>query len=185
MAYISNRNHTLSRRESRKDVNPLAGHKSHWIITREDLRCLTDIGIQEHRRFFNRNQHLAALFEDGLLLVCLRQSAARHYCDPGFNTGFGDFDLWLFYEAKKGIRFPYRARLRKHRPVYRGKDVDVLRRAVTVEVDVLCTDDAVRAITQYVERRRRTVPKRDRKPDALVGLYPDEVFGETLWVSAE
>lgn len=162
----------------------MAGTKSHMPITEDDLRCLQAMGLQAHEEILARNPNLE-VYRDRLRLVCLRQSAARHYADERFTGGFGDFDIWLFYEADPSVIFSARGRVRKNRPRYAGKDVDVLRRAVPIRGSTASMDEVVAAILSYIERRRRDVAKSCRKPDALVGLYPSELLGKVLWLSAD
>lgn len=163
----------------------MGGDKSEWQITEGDLRRLGEIGLKEHKDFFARNARLAAEYEDRLLMVCLRQSAARHYADPGFNEGFGDLDIWLFYEVNPRVRFPDRAHNRTNKPRHKGKDVDVLRRAVVLDPSADALDGRVEAVLRHIERRRKATRRRDRKPDALVGIFPDHVAGKVLWLSSD
>ncbi|GGL12909.1 hypothetical protein GCM10012284_54460 [Mangrovihabitans endophyticus] len=66
------------------------------------LRRLSDLAEQDHE-YFTRDDGRPE-YRNRRLLVALGQGAALHYLDR--RTGIKDLDLWTFYAAVPGRRFP-------------------------------------------------------------------------------
>jgi hypothetical protein len=146
-------------------------------ITNDTLRRLQYLGLAEHEAFFARNPHLRDLYAEGLVAICLCQGAALPLLTG--TSGVKDFDIWHFYRAVPGERFPYRARLRcwdtdLQRPV------DYLKRVIPGEIVDQHRGDPAHTAMSYL-RQRDTVTKRLLLQKPVVGLFPESLFGQTLW----
>jgi len=96
-------------------------------------------------------------------------------------VGIKDFDIWHFYLEEEGVNFLYRAhkRLEKGKG-YKGKPVDFLKRAIPRYIYDKHPEDPGQIIMQYL-LERNTKTKRLLLKKAVIGLYPDKIFGEVLW----
>lgn len=149
-----------------------------------ELRTLTEFAMAEESDFFIRNPHLVAPYRDRLLMVALCQGAALQYLGRG--DGVKDFDVHFFYAQNP-------EKLRLSRPVkritadigaFRGIGVDFLRAAVPRTAPGLDASETVRAIRVYLERAPTPRP-RHLKKKAVIGLHPDDVFGQQVWPMPE
>ena len=151
-------------------------------ITIEDLTHLRDLGLIEHEDFFARNDrrgkgYLRRAYYDELIAICLCQNAATQCIDP--NHGFGDFDVWLFYQDSPDISFPYRAYPKTGKPQFKGTYVDFLKRSIPAKFTVR-SDNVSGAVVSYLTEQR-TKTQKMLLCNAIVGLHPEEIFGMVVW----
>lgn len=146
-------------------------------LGRNDLKALQKLALEEHEDFFKRNKHLKDAYYDSLVGIALCQGAASHYINP--SVGIKDFDIWLFYVENENIRFPYRA----HKSIengYKSRGIDYLKRAIKKELFDSCSNTAEECIMEYLfERNTKTKELLLKK--AIVGLFPEEIFGKVIW----
>jgi hypothetical protein len=143
----------------------------------DDLRQIRELALKEHEQFFRRNPHLRRTYFNSLAAICLCQGAASHYLNP--RIGIKDFDIWHFYVENERINFPYRAWKRIENG-YKGKTVDFLKRAITRRLFEAYPNDPARVIREYM-LMRNTQTKKLLLKKAVIGLFPDEIFGKVLW----
>jgi len=146
-------------------------------LTTSDLEQLKELALKEHEKFFERNPHLKSAYYYSLIGICLCQGAASHYLNPA--VGVKDFDVWHFYVEHKEINFPYRARKRIESG-YKGKPIDFLKRSVSEDVYDSCLGHPEKTIMKYL-LGRNTKTKRLLLKKAIVGLFPNFLFGRVLW----
>ena len=150
-------------------------------ITESDLKHLQRFALKEHGMFFERNPHLKAAYANSLIGIALCQGAALHYVNP--KVGIKDFDIWYFYRKNEEVGFPYRAK-RSIENGYKGRRLDFLRRAIEKVVFDLYPNDPGKCIMEYLFERN-TKTKRLLLEKAIVGLFPDEIFGKVIWKGEE
>jgi len=159
--------------------------RSKEIIAKSDLRRLLRLATEDMNEFFERNPSYSRPYKGKHLLIALCQGAALHYIDR--KNGVKDFDVWLFYPERK-IRLPYRRRgemdfgvskFGKHPndQKYIGRRVDILMRSNSF----FNIRDPELAITNYLTKKKTKTAKL-LSQKAVVGLYPDSVFGKVLWL---
>jgi hypothetical protein len=151
--------------------------RSYVPLTEDDLKELKKYGIKEHEEFFKRNQHLKNAYGDSLIGICLSQGAASYYLNP--KVGIKDFDIWHFYMDKGSSNFPYRSR-KTVENCYKGKPIDFLKRAIPKYVCDSYLNDPEQIILRYL-LGRNTKTKNLLLEKAVIGLYPDKIFGKVLW----
>ncbi|EDP76478.1 hypothetical protein [Hydrogenivirga sp. 128-5-R1-1] len=142
-----------------------------------DLKKLKYLGFREHEEFFKRNPHLKEAYYNSLIGIVLCQGAASHYLNP--KVGIKDFDIWHFYVEDENINFPYRA----HRRIengYKGRPIDFLKRTIPKSVYQLYSNDPGEVIIRYL-LERNTKTKNLLLKKAVIGLFPDNIFGKVLW----
>ena len=142
-----------------------------------DLKALQRLALEESEDFFKRNQHLKEAYYASLVGIALCQGAASHYIDPSF--GIKDFDIWHFYKEDRNIGFPYRA----HKTMengYKGRSVDFLKRAISTELVNSCSHNPEKCIMEYLFEKN-TNTKNLLLKKAIVGLFPEEIFGKVMW----
>ena len=159
--------------------------RSPEIITKRDLKKLLSLARINIDSFFKRNPSYYE-YNGKEVLVALCQGGALHYIDR--QNGVKDFDVWLFYPMKSR-NLPYRRRgvvdfgesiFGVHpdmkRKGYSGRTVDVLIRSdaffkgISPEIE----------IAEYLLYKRSATSKLLAKK-AVIGLYPDRLFGKQLW----
>lgn len=146
-------------------------------LTTDDLEQLKELALKEHKEFFKRNLHLKSAYYNSLIGICLCQGAASHYLNP--NVGVKDFDIWHFYVENRGINFPYRA----HKRIdggYKGKSIDFLKRAISKDIHDSYSKNSGQVIMKYLLERNTNTKKLLLKK-AIIGLFPNEIFGRVLW----
>jgi len=146
-------------------------------LTINDLKKLKDLGFKEHEEFFKRNPHLKEAYYNSLIGIVLCQGAASHYINP--NVGIKDFDIWHFYVEDENINFPYRA----HKIIengHKGMPIDFLKRAIPKRIYQLYPNDPIKIIMEYLFERN-TKTKNFLLKKAIIGLFPDNIFGKVLW----
>lgn len=79
--------------------------RSYEKITKDDLERLLKLTKDDYDDFVNRHPKYKDL---KILSICLCQGAALHYIDG--QTGVRDFDIFMFFERKGCVRYPFRRR---------------------------------------------------------------------------
>jgi hypothetical protein len=147
-----------SPQRSDADVTSPRQERSRARLTDEHLRRLAELAEEDHA-FFTRPGGRPE-YESRRLAVALAQGAALHYLDG--RTGVKDLDVWTFYAAIPGKRFPADRRLRtvdfgpsslgrgtydihavrsdqralwRRLSAYAGRKVDLCMRALPVQAD--------------------------------------------------
>jgi len=152
-------------------------------IEKSDLRKLLSLAKTDIDDFFSRKPEYRE-YVGKELLIALCQGAALHYIDG--RNGVKDFDVWFFY-PRFSKQLPYRRRGtvdfgpskfgKFPKDVgFSGRRIDVLMRS-----EVAFSSKSPRSgLMQYLsEPKTATAKHLSRK--AVVGLYPESVFGEVLW----
>ena len=154
-------------------------------ITMQDLKKLLLLEKTNMDSFFKRNP-LYCEYNGKEVLVALCQGSALHYID--MKNGVKDFDVWFFYPMKSR-NLPYRRRgvvdfgeskfgvhPEMKRKGYSGRTVDVLMRS-----DAFFTGKAPETeIIKYLLYKNSVTSKLLAKK-AVIGLYPERLFGKRLW----
>jgi len=146
-------------------------------LTLDDLERLKEIGLKEHEEFFKRNPHLRSAFYETLIGIFLCQGAASHFVNP--SVGIKDFDIWHFYVEHDSINFPYRA----HRRIehgYKNRPIDFLKRAIPRGIFNSFPNDPEKVVMTYL-LEKNTISKNMLLKKAIIGLYPDKIFGKVIW----
>ena len=166
--------------------------RSYERIEVADLRHLGEIAAED-RDFFYRGH---SEYRDRLVCVALCQGAAKHFMDMEAGAkrpnGVKDFDVWSFFAAIPGQRFPAAIRHRHfdfgpsrfgaepEQPAkfshIKGRRVDVFLRDLPVGLDA----DPVEALRTYLERTR-TDSARALAAKAAVLIEPAALIGTIAW----
>ncbi|MFC1578975.1 hypothetical protein ACFL3Y_01140 [Pseudomonadota bacterium] len=152
-------------------------------LNKRDLRKLLRLALHDINSFFERNPRYRR-YQGTEKLVALCQGAALHYVDG--RNGIKDFDVWFFY-PDKGVRLPYRRRgvvdfgpsrfgKQAGNAGYQGRSIDVLFRSDRA----FNRRNARSGIVEYLSHPKSDTPRLLAKK-AVVGLYPEPVFGEIMW----
>ncbi len=158
--------------------------RSKELITKADLKKLLKLASEDIIQFFQRHPRYSKPYKGKQLLIALCQGAALHYMDH--KNGVKDFDVWFFY-PKKTIDLPYRRRgvidfgkskFGKHPDDkdLNGRRIDILMRSDSF----FNIQDPELALSNYLIRKKSKTSKLLAQ-NAVVGLYPDSVFGKVLW----
>lgn len=170
----------------------VASDRSHEPITSEDLGTLASLAAVDREKFFLGRPEYC----DRLLCVALCQGAALHFVDTlrGADrpTGVKDFDVWSFFAAVPGERFPADrrsshvdfgpskfGRWEHELDPYRhfdGRRVDLFMRALPVLRDV----DPAEALVDYL-REARTKSAKHLAAKGVVLIEPVSRSGEVVW----
>ena len=155
------------------------------IITKRDLKKLLALAKSNMDAFF-KNNPLYCEYQGNEVLIALCQGSAIHYIDK--KNGVKDFDVWFFYPMKSGT-LPYRRRgvvdfgkskfgvhPDMEKQGFSGRTVDVLMRSDSFFSGISPETE----IVDYLLHRNTTTAKLLAEK-AVVGLYPERVFGKTLW----
>lgn len=154
-------------------------------ITKPDLQKLLGLARADLAAFFARHPVYQDTHMGKEKLVALCQGAALHYIDR--KNGVKDFDVWFFFPAGTPT-LPYRrrgvvdfgpsafGRHPDHPSHFTGRTVDVLMRSDSA------FDGATAEIClhRYLSKPRTHTAKL-LSQKAVVGLFPDELFGKVLW----
>jgi hypothetical protein len=142
--------------------------RSYERIEPADLQMLGGIAAEDREFFYRRRPE----YRDRLLCAALCQGAGKHYVDVARGSptanGVKDFDVWSFFAAIAGERFPADKRNRhvdfgpsrfgrwpKEPERFRhfaGRRVDLLMRALPVPLDA----DPVEVLREYLAEARTT-----------------------------
>ena len=162
--------------------------RSYEKITKKDLKKVLDLAKNDIEEFFKKYPKYGEVYSGSEVLVALGQGAALHYING--RNGIKDFDVWFFYPKKK-ITLPYRrrgkvdyglSRFGKHPndKDYNGRRIDVLMRS-----DVFFNSGKPEdCLINYLSERNTSTSKLLSKK-AMIGLWPDQLFGKILWPSEE
>jgi hypothetical protein len=93
------------------DATSRRSPRSYARLTDEHLRRLAAVAEKDHAFFTRPNGRPE--YESRRLAAALAQGAALHYLDPDGRTGVKDLDVWTFYAAIPGRRFPAHKRVRR------------------------------------------------------------------------
>lgn len=158
--------------------------RSFATITTQDLKRILKLAKSDVKRFFDNHPKYGRLYRGTEILIALGQGAALHYIDK--KSGVKDFDVWFFY-PKRTITLPYRRRgtadfgslkFGKHPDDkdYTGRRIDILMRSDPH----FKRNNPQRSLTNYLNQSNtQTAVKLSHK--AMIGLWPDSLFGKILW----
>lgn len=159
--------------------------RSYETLTKADLERLLRLSRADIDAFFERYPRYGDVYRGRECLIALCQGAALHYIDG--KNGIKDFDVWFFYPAGEPV-LPYRRRgvvdfgpskFGRHPddPAdFQGRRIDVLMRSEPA----FDRADPKDGLDAYLTSERTTTAGLLSKK-AVVGLYPDRLFGQTLW----
>lgn len=168
--------------------------RSYEVVTNDDLGRLAEIARIDRERFFARRPE----YRGRELCTTLCQGAALHFVDVAQGrpvpNGVKDFDVWTFFAAVPGERFPADRRMThvdygpskfgtwdgepppwRH---YRGRRVDLLMRALPVSVE----SDPAPALRSYL-RAARTKSASVLAAKGVVLIDPVDRRSEIVWPS--
>jgi hypothetical protein len=166
--------------------------RSYEPIEPADLQLLAHIGAEDREMFYQRRPEYCGR----LLCVALCQRAGKHYVDiaraSSSPIGVKDFDVWSFFAAIPGERFPADKRNRhvdfgpskferwpdelerfRH---FTGRRVDLLMRALPVPLDA----DPVAALRAYLVEAT-TTSARALAAKGVVLIEPRRLLGTIVW----
>lgn len=152
-------------------------NRSYFSLNINDLKKLKKLALKENEDFFKRNPRLKSAYYNSLIGICLCQCAASHYLNP--SVGIKDFDIWFFYVKDDSIYF----QCRKHKRVknaYKEKPIDFLRRVIPKYICNFTPNYPEKTIMEYL-KVKNTKTKRELLKEAIIGLYPDNIFVKELW----
>jgi hypothetical protein len=169
-----------------------AASRSYETITVADLGILSLLAESDRTKFFRKRPE----YGDRVLCVALCQGAGLHYVDVARRheppNGVKDFDVWTFFSAVPGERFPADRRnvhvdlgpsrfgRYDNEPPrfahYTGRRVDLLMRALSVGDGV----DPADALRSYL-RRGATTSAVMLARKGVVLIDPDDRRGEIVW----
>ncbi len=151
-------------------------------LTDDDLARLAGIARDVLRERAFRTP-VGRRYEHQLILLALCQGGAQHYVDGV--SGVKDLDVWAFFRGGLEKPFPWRARwsadfgpsrLGRH-PAdkgYLGRRVDVMGRSLPAS-DTSGED----AVLDWLHGRSTSARLLVKRP--VIGLFPQALFGKTLW----
>lgn len=163
--------------------------RSYKPITKLDLGRLRDLALEEVDRFFTRRNDLRR-FRHKLIAITLCQGAAVHCVDS--ETGVNDFDIFFFfgeYDRHLVNRMPTKIDSKLHKfgvhpedavRGFQARHIDFLRRAIDANLVQAVSGDPAKAIVEYL-KQARTKTAQELAKRAVVGLWPDRLFGKVLW----
>lgn len=152
-------------------------------ITKSDLKKLLRLAKSNVDDFFSRKPEYQK-YVGKEVLIALCQGAALHFIDG--RNGVKDFDVWFFY-PRLSKQLPYRRRGTAdfgqskfgkfpNDVGYDGRRIDVLMRSE----HSFSSKSPNAGLSQYLsEPKTATAKHLSRK--AVIGLYPESVFGKVLW----
>ncbi len=166
--------------------------RSYEPITFDDLARLAAIASADRDRFFRKRPE----YRHRVLCTALCQGAALHFVDVAAGhaepNGVKDFDVWSFFAAIPGQRFPANRRMThadlgpsmlgrwdgepKEYRHFTGRRVDLLMRALPVRVGA----DPVAALRAYLAEPR-TGSARQLALKGVVLIDPADRRGEIAW----
>jgi hypothetical protein len=169
-----------------------ATERSYERVGVEDLNRLGQIAAEDRERFYRVRPE----YRGRLVAVALCQGAGKHYVDIELGSsapnGVKDFDVWSFFAAVPGERFPADRRDvhmdfgfskfgRQLNPParwagYEGRRVDLLMRALPVPLDA----DPIVALRAYL-RESRTKSATELAAKGVVLIEPTQILGTVVW----
>ena len=164
--------------------------RSYERITRDDLNVLKKRALKERERFFDRNPRYRELYQNALIAITLCQGAALHFLDE--KNGIKDFDIWYFYANTPNLRYPHRALkqvdsgMRKFgihpsdaKRRYVGRRIHLMGRAIDCQ-HKLGQHDPRKCVLRYL-MDHKTETARRLSEKAVIGLWPESIFGKVIW----
>ena len=189
------------------DVTSRRSERSRARLTDEHLRRLAELAEGDHAFFTRPGGHPE--YQARRLAVALAQGAALHYLDG--RTGVKDLDVWTFYAAVPGKRFPADRRLRtvdfgpsslgrgsydihavrsdqralRRLSAYTGRKVDLCMRALPVQIDAPI-NSVISVLQEWLARGAKITAAHPPSEwhlaqKAVVLLYPDSHRGYVVW----
>jgi hypothetical protein len=168
-------------------------------ITLDDLKRLTHLALSNFEDFFSRNP--GHDYVGRLRLICLLQTAAKHYVEPDLCTspdqtwgGVNDFDVCGFFEtvsgrhlyAQRKVNLDFGPSKFGRNPddgeQYKGRRVDVMWRDIVINLG----QTSVEAVQGYLRNARPGTSAHDHwaaKP--AVVLWPKEQLGHVIQVGCK
>lgn len=159
--------------------------RSQPSISRNDLKRLARLALEEREDFFGRHPEWSMLYRKRVLASALCGDAALHFING--SSGFLEFDVWTFYAAHDEAPFP-RNRV-GHRDfgaskfggapdqqAYKGPRVGISARSLR------CTpvDDPIEVLQRYL-RNGETPSARKLRQKAMVLVEPNNCVGYVVW----
>jgi hypothetical protein len=150
-------------------------------VRHRELRSLAGLARAEEERFFRDNAHLIAPYRERLVATALCQGAALQVLGCGY--GVNDFDVHFFYRQNPAKPRLTRTRKRIFTNVGKFNDipVDFLRTVIPTSVDATSRVELIRAFL----RRSPTSNAKYLAQKAVVGLWPEKIYGITIWKAAD
>lgn len=154
-------------------------------ISRNDLRRLARIALEEREDFFARHPEWSILYRKRVLASALCGDAALHFLNG--SSGFGEFQVWTFYAEQTEAAYPpHQVSHRDFGPsrfgrapdqqAYHGRRVELTGRSLHCRPD----DSPVETLQLYL-RRGETPSARDLRQKALVLIEPEHCLGYVVW----
>lgn len=170
----------------------MSADRSYEPIDHQDLATLGRFAAEDREKFFARRPE----YRGRLLCVVLCQGAGQHYVDLANGSsspnGVKDFDVWSFFAAVPGERFPADIRNShvdmgpsKFGPYpneperfahFGGRRIDLFLRALPVDVGA----DPAEALQAYLTKSR-TTSARYLAAKGVVVIEPAVRRGEVVW----
>jgi hypothetical protein len=151
-------------------------------VGRPELQRLRVLAQAEEIRFFTDNQHLVAPYRGRLVAIALCQGAALQYLGRGY--GVNDFDVHFFY--LQNPRKPRLTRARKRIVAdvvsFDNIAIDFLRTVVPVRMKAPKRTGVMELLRTFLEHAP-TANAKHLATKAVVGLFPAEIYGKTIWLS--
>ncbi len=149
-------------------------------VTLDELRSLATLAAEEEKAFFERNSHLIGFYRQRLILVALCQGAALQYLGRG--CGVKDFDVHFFYAQNSDKPRLSRAVKRNFGCVgaFPNVPIDFIRTVVPGAQPHLKPKVVIQTIQEFLNSKP-TKNAEHLSQKAVIGLYPDEVFGKQIW----
>ena len=171
-----------------------SANRSFERITRGDLMQLAQLALGNFDDFFARNPEHA--YHGQLRLICLLQTAAKHYVDPDQYVeqdqrwgGVNDFDVCGFFQAILGRPLFAQRRCELdfgpskfgRNPVegerFKGRRVDVLWRSITMQV----SEAPIESVRRYLQEAPRKSSAEYWIAKPVVVLGPSKDLGRVIW----
>lgn len=170
----------------------MSADRSYEPIDAQDLASLGRFAAEDREKFFEGRPE----YRERLLCVALCQGAGQHYVDLAHGSttpnGVKDFDVWSFFAAIPGERFPAdirnshvdlgESKFGRHPneperfASFVGRRIDLFLRALPVDVDA----DPARALEAYLAQKR-TTSARYLAMKGVVLVEPKARQGEVVW----
>jgi hypothetical protein len=169
-----------------KQVQAKEDVRTYEELGSDDLQEIRQYAIEELNRFLYKvgnPEGKYKVYRGKLIAMCLCQGAAQHFVDG--KTGIKDFDVWFFFTEDENIRIPNIKNMRysacKLLKDVGEKRVDFLKKSIKRDVIDMSKSEKPRDILRSYLQNANTSTSKELAKKAIVGLYPDEVFGKVIW----
>ena len=153
-------------------------------IIKSDLEKLCEFSLKELREFSIRNPS-SKMAKIDPLAICLCQGAASYFINKG--KGVKDFDIYFFYQyfyTRKikpvdlgDIFEKFGVREEDWKRGFKGRRIDFCRRKIgRIEESVLIEKNLVNFLNES-----RTLTAKELTKKAIIGIWPEEIFGKVIW----